>query len=314
MIGKILHKLAKPPMIDMTNIKKILVSWKLFLTIPMLLCVLFANAHAQGTIFGQVKNSDYSTPLNGYIYFIGYLDNTDEEIRLTGCTGAGYDNGYWFDDFQNYLTEAVGNPYDFHFFNFSTGEGAVLSGSIPFDSYHQADVYLSPFQWPDPPNNVDAILLPDSTVRISWEYQPGNTYRIYRRTINSNGSFFRVDDPTGSLANPGIDDSLYIDSSVDSASGYSYVVIPVNNGIIGRYSNTVSVHSDPDYFVCGDADGNGIIQIFDISFMVAYLYLDGPAPERPEAANCDGRPELNIFDITYLVYYLYLDGPAPVCE
>ena len=29
----------------------------------------------------------------------------------------GYDAGNWFDDFQNYLTEAPGNPYDYHFFN-----------------------------------------------------------------------------------------------------------------------------------------------------------------------------------------------------
>jgi hypothetical protein len=292
--------------------KKINVSG--LLIIPVLLCLFFARADAQGSIFGEVKNFNNSTPLNGYIYFIGYLDGTDEEIRVSGCTGAGYDDGFWFDDFQNYLTEAVGNPYNFHFFNFYNGESAILSGTIPSDSYHQVDVYLSSFQWPSPPNNVAAILLPDSTIRVSWEYQPGNTYRIYRRMISSNGSFYRIDDPTGSIDNPGIDDSVFIDTAVDSLSGYSYIIIPINNGIMGRYSNIVSVHSDPNYFLCGDADGNGIIQIFDIAYIVSYIYLDGPAPKPLEAANCDGAPALNIFDITYLVAYIYLNGPDPICE
>jgi hypothetical protein len=285
-----------------------------FLLMLVLLGFFFTRADAQGTIFGEVRNFDYSTPLNGYIYFIGYLDNTDEEIRLTGCTGAGYDNGYWFDDFQNYLTEAVGNPYTFHFYNFFNGQGAVITGTIPSDSYHQVDVDLSSVQWPSPPNSVNAILLPDSTIRVSWKYQPGNTYRIYRRTISSNGSFFRIDDPTGSLSNPGVDDSMYIDATVDNINGYSYIVIPVNNGVLGRYSNIVSVYSDPDFFLCGDADGNGLIQIFDIAYIVSYIYLNGPAPKPLAAANCDGGPELNIFDITYLVAYLYLNGPDPICE
>ena len=274
----------------------------------------FFSVYSQGTIFGTVRNSDLSTPEDGIVNFLGYLDNTDEEIRIESCIGAGYDSGYWYDDFQNYLTEAPGNPYDFHFFNIINGEGAVLSGSIPFDSYHQADAQLTSGMWPAAPENAAAILLADSSVRISWIYQSGFNYRIYRRLSSSGGSFFRVDDPTGSLNNPGVADSLYIDNTVDNISGYDYIVIAVANGVIGRHSNIVSVQSDPNYFLCGDADGNGIIQIFDITCIIAYLYLGGPAPDPIEAADCDGAPPLNIFDISRLVGYIYLGGPPPVCE
>jgi len=272
------------------------------------------SAFSQGSIFGEVRNSDNSTPISGIIYFIGYLDDTDEEIRIRGCTGAGYDNGYWFDDFQNYLTATSGNPYDFHFFNFNNGEMAILSGTIPFNSYHQVNVRLTDLPWPNPPENIEAILQEDSSILISWDYQPGNTYRIYRRLWTSNGSFFRLDDASGSLDNPGIDDSLYVDNTVDNVSGYDYLIIPLEDETVGRHSLPVTVQSDPNYFLCGDADGNNLIQIFDISSIIIYLYLEGPPPAQMEAANCDGRPELNLFDITYLIFYLYLGGPAPICE
>jgi len=73
---------------------------------------------AQGNIFGTVLNSDETTsPAMGQLTFFGYLDNTDEEIRIETSTGAGYDGLNWYDDFQAYLTEAAGNPYDFHFYN-----------------------------------------------------------------------------------------------------------------------------------------------------------------------------------------------------
>jgi hypothetical protein len=125
---------------------------------------------------------------------------------------------------------------------------------------------------------------------------------------SSDGSFFRIDDPSGSLSNPGLDDSLYIDNTVDNINDYDYIVIALDNGTFGRYSDIVSIQSNPNYFLCGDSDGNGILQIFDITYTIAYLYLGGPAPPILEASNCDGLPALNLFDISYLIAYMYLGG------
>ncbi len=273
----------------------------------------FTSAYSQGTIFGTVSNSDFSTPENETIYFLGYLDDTDEEIKIVDCIGTGYDSGYWYDDFQNYLTEAPGNPYDYHFFNIVNGEAEVLSGLIPISSYHQEDIQLASSQWPDSPFGESVTLLPDSSVEISWIYQFGITYRVYRRVSISSGSFFRIDDPSGSLTNPGVADSLFIDTTIDNISSYDYIVIPLHDGVFGLHSDIVSVQSNPGDFLCGDADGNGLLQIFDITYLLAYLYLGGPTPVPLEAANCDGLPALNIFDITYLLAYLYLGGPDLIC-
>ena len=170
-----------------------------------------SSAFAQGSIFGTVSNADLSTPANGDISFFGYLDNTDEEIRLETSTGAGYDAGNWFDDFQNYLTEAPGNPYDYHFYNIANGEGFVLSKPIPNNSFQQENITLATVSWPAAPTGLSGTPVSGSTVIITWNGSPGVTYHVYRRNATSSGSFFRIDDPTGSLSNHGVADSFFVD-------------------------------------------------------------------------------------------------------
>jgi hypothetical protein len=67
----------------------------------------------------------------------------------------------------------------------------------------------------------------------------------------------------------------------------------------------------------GDANGNGIINALDITYIINYLYKGGAAP-KPYAlcsgdANCNCV--LNALDVTYLINYLYKSGAAPcTCE
>jgi hypothetical protein len=66
-------------------------------------------------------------------------------------------------------------------------------------------------------------------------------------------------------------------------------------------------------YLCGDATGDDTINILDISFLIAYLYSGGPAPNPLNAADVDGNGDINILDISYLINYLYMGGPEPVC-
>jgi uncharacterized Ntn-hydrolase superfamily protein len=69
------------------------------------------------------------------------------------------------------------------------------------------------------------------------------------------------------------------------------------------------------YFLCGDANGNGIINILDITYIVSYLYKNGPAPiPVAKAGEANGNDVVNILDITYLINYVYKGGPAPICH
>jgi len=214
------------------------------IAIPLLLLLLHvSSAFAQGSIFGTVTNSDATVPANGEISFYGFLDDTDEEIRIETCIGAGYDAGNWFDDFQNYLTEAPGNPYDYYFYNTANSESAVLSKLIPNNSFQQEDIVLSPAPgWPGTPTGLTGSAVSASSVIVSWNYVAGLRYHIYRRLASSGGSFFRIDDPTGSLSNPGVADSFFVDNTVDGVSQYQYLVIAEDgSGNLGPHSAALTV-------------------------------------------------------------------------
>ena len=66
-------------------------------------------------------------------------------------------------------------------------------------------------------------------------------------------------------------------------------------------------------YTCGDADGNGAVNILDVSFVVSYLYKSGPAPNPSVRADVDHSGAVNILDVGYLVSYLYKGGALPNC-
>jgi hypothetical protein len=66
-------------------------------------------------------------------------------------------------------------------------------------------------------------------------------------------------------------------------------------------------------FDCGDVNNDGDINVFDITFIIAYLYMDGPAPPEPRLADVNNSGETNIFDISDLISNLYLGGSEPNC-
>jgi len=66
-------------------------------------------------------------------------------------------------------------------------------------------------------------------------------------------------------------------------------------------------------FLCGDVNGDLTVNILDITYLIAYLYKNGPEPDPIEVANVNSDSSINILDITYLIAYLYKGGPIPDC-
>jgi hypothetical protein len=66
-------------------------------------------------------------------------------------------------------------------------------------------------------------------------------------------------------------------------------------------------------YICGDVNGNGVINILDITYLISYVYLGGPAPVPLESGDVNSSGTINILDITYLINYVYKGGPEPVC-
>ena len=66
-------------------------------------------------------------------------------------------------------------------------------------------------------------------------------------------------------------------------------------------------------YVCGDANGDDLVNIADVVYKVTYLFQNGPAPCPMGRGddNCDH--EVDIADVVYEVTYLFGDGPPPCC-
>ena len=171
---------------------------------------------------------------------------------------------------------------------------------------------LSSFSLPVNPSGITGKAISGPSIEIDWTAVAGLTYHIYRRHASSNGSFFRIDDPSGLLSNPGVASGPYIDYLVDGFSSYDYLVIAENS------SGDLSPHSDilnqSSYsFICGDVDNDGFIGILDIVYLIEFKYKDGPVPDYPESADVDSNGIFSILDVIALINFKYKDGPALNC-
>jgi len=101
-------------------------------------------------------------------------------------------------------------------------------------------------------------------------------------------------------------------------SGYPEYMMPimftatVEDAIGGADDQYLSFQVNSPY-VCGDANGDGEVNVGDGVFLINYIFKEGPAPDPIEAgdANCDGEP--NVGDAVYIINYVFNEGPEPCC-
>jgi len=106
-----------------------------------------------------------------------------------------------------------------------------------------------------------------------------------------------------------------------SSDEYPYAVIQSSDSgfiVCGRqyvdenygHSYIIKIPAQPAY-ICGDINGDGLINILDIVYLTNFKYKSGPAPVplNKGDVNCDGS--INILDIIHLINYTEKGGPAP---
>jgi subtilisin family serine protease len=64
-------------------------------------------------------------------------------------------------------------------------------------------------------------------------------------------------------------------------------------------------------YVAGDANGDDLVDVADIVFLINYLYRSGTEPDPLAAGDPNADCVVDVADIVYLLNYLYRSGPAP---
>ncbi len=140
-----------------------------------------------------------------------------------------------------------------------------------FEYYFQAAGGTAPYHW--------IFLGGDLPYGLAWE---GDTVgRIY-----------------GTPSWPG---QYFLNIKVDDSS------TPVKSD--SAYSLTIQVVASP--YICGDADGNQLVNIADVVYLINYIFDGGPAPDPLEVGDVDCNQLVNIADVVYLITYIFDGGPAP---
>jgi Dockerin type I domain len=95
------------------------------------------------------------------------------------------------------------------------------------------------------------------------------------------------------------------DSRLESVLGQNLA------GTSGAMTSGFLFGSSKPYYLPGDANGSGDVNISDAVFLVSYIFGGGtaPVPLNRGDANCDGR--VNISDAVFLISYIFSGGGAP---
>lgn len=160
---------------------------------------------------------------------------------------------------------------------------AFLIYSLPLisNTYHDMKPSFSwmPAQDPDPLDSVKYIFLVsiDSLFQFAYEVE-------------------------------GLIDTVYTyDDSLQFGAKYWWKVKAVDKTGLYRYSDTQGFRT----WKLGDANGDWVVNILDVTFLISALYKSGNQPSPAYVGDVNGNCVTNILDATYLIAYLYKSGASP---
>lgn len=151
--------------------------------------------------------------------------------------------------------------------------------------------------------NVVTTDLPSGTLSIS-----------YQDSLVAKGGIppYKWNIESGNLPN-----GLELDSLTGVISGTPSVVdsfdftVKVKDSTVPQKTDTQALYIKIEPLIRGDVNRDGLIDATDVTYLINYLFVGGPAPIPLESGdvNCDGV--VDVVDVVYLINYLFISGPPP---
>jgi hypothetical protein len=158
--------------------------------------------------------------------------------------------------------------------------------------------------------NVAVTITTDATLPEGTQDDPG-----YAALLEATGG-------TGALL--WSDDGGLIGSGLTLSTGGAVSGTPLVAGTIeftgyatddvgAEDSRLFSILVNPSWY-CGDANGDLVVNISDATFLIAYIFADGPAPDPLESGDADCSGGVNVSDAVYIIAYIFAGGPEPCAD
>jgi len=119
------------------------------------------------------------------------------------------------------------------------------------------------------------------------------------RVISGQTGFFGQDERR---AHFGLGDAAIIDS----------IIVEWPSGMIDVKTNVpVNQFLTVTESICGDANGDGMVNVGDAVFLISYVFRGGPAPDPLQAGDANNDGMTNVGDAVYVINYVFKGGLAP---
>jgi hypothetical protein len=250
---------------------------------------------------------------NIYLFNGGISPDTLHDLTITGDS-AGYKFGWELtsglvnsDIYDDLISGTDTYPVD----TFDAGKVFIYHGGPAFDNIED-DSYL---------NNRTAHDYFGFSVNSGVDYNLDGDEDIIVGSpgYDDAGAAFLFDG-SGAI----VLDSIFGGTQTDEGAGHDIILWKYNSNetaiIVGApyYDQSrgriyIYKYGQSQSEICGDVNASGTVNILDVTYLIAYLYQDGPAPNPLNMADVNSSGTINILDITYLISYLYMGGPEPDC-
>jgi len=250
---------------------------------------------------GYIGGSDGTAWDEDYWWGVGYGPVIAEGATYEQ-TGLGAYDGIFHDHGEPVSEHYVANDAIIYCGNLAVTESGSDLATYYWEIYHlMGDPSVMTYMGVPVENSVshpDTVLFADSIVTVLAD--PASYVGI------SMG---------GALHGAGyVDTSGIADISITpfGTAGVGDIVVCGQNRV--PYFSTFQVVPASALFTCGDADGSDEVDIDDVTYLIAYIFSGGPAPDPVEAGNADCADSpwaVDIDDVVYLISYIFSGGHEP---
>jgi hypothetical protein len=233
----------------------------------------------------------------------------------------------WWDDLDPpeggnvyYYYDAPGNRFIVTFANIQNYVSGGGTGALNFQAilYPNGQIILQ-YGSMNPGSDVDG--LEGATIGIENDDGTDGLEGVYNAAymhdnlaISLKAARWMTVSPSSGMIEPFSSAILTIGfDAADMESGTYTGEIHINCNDPEMPSATIPVSLEVASFVCGDANGDGDLNVADAVTLINYVFNGGPAPEPMQAGDNNGDGDVNVADAVYMINYVFSDGPPPVC-
>ncbi|MEE8576627.1 MAG: dockerin type I repeat-containing protein, partial [candidate division Zixibacteria bacterium] len=206
----------------------------------------------------------------------------------------------------------------------SARPGDIVRVDVSVRNYVSLTSLTIPFTWA---GDLNLKLNSVSTVGLRTEFMESHTFTHYSGSARQATYFFNpAADPLFPVLPPGDGPvlSLYFKIPLSAPFGTDSVVIGNYGDYLLEFGTEVGTYvpelgetgivASGNFCLAGDVNNDGFsADISDLTYLISYLFGNGPAPEDMNTANVNGIGGIDISDVTHIVNFMFLDGPDPEC-